>query len=294
MKIVNREHIDSVKWDKRLKECDIENIFQYSWYLDNCAENWSAVITDDYKTIMPLPFTKKLGVKRLYPAPFTREYDIIGDDFSWAEVLPLIQKEFAHLSFRSEKSGLLDQETIRSHQYLTLENEFEKKFKTNAKRLIKKGQKQFTFRAGLDPSLLINLFEEYVAHKIDSVKKEDLIILTALMNTALKNEHGELILAYDENQALVAGGFFLKDKKRITYLKGAAAEEAKKKGVMYALFDEAFQRFQGTYKTLDFGGSDIENVATFYRKFGASDRNYYHYELDQTPIWFRTLRKLKK
>lgn len=294
MKLISRENIDTKKWDERIKTSTIENIFQYSWYLDQCAENWSAIVEGDYETILPIPFTKKLGIKRFYQAPFTREYEIIGDGYSWQNALELIKNEFAHLSFRTSTSAILKTETNRLHQYLYMTGDFEKDFKTNAKRLIKKGQKNYQFVQGDEPALLIELFETHVAHKIDSIKSNDLKTLSSLMKTAINRGQGELIFARDSEENIIAGGFFLKDKKRITYLKGASEENAKKTGVMYALFDFAFQRFAQNFNTFDFGGSDIENVATFYRKFGASDRNYYHYELDQTPIWFKTLKKLKK
>jgi hypothetical protein len=91
----------------------------------------------------------------------------------------------------------------------------------------------------------------------------------------------------------VASGFFLLDKKRITYLKGAALDEAKKAGAMYRHFKFAFERYQNDYANYYFGGSDIEPVANFFRKFGATDRNYYNYTIDNSPLWFKTLKRLK-
>lgn len=294
MKFLERKHIDTKKWDERIAQSAVENIFQYSWYLDQCAENWEALVTDNYQTVLPIPYTKKLGVKRFYPAPFTREYDIIGNEFGWNEAIAAIKNHVGQITFRNKSNQLLAAAVERKHQYLYLNENFTAAFRTNARRQIKKGHKQFQIETGANPKELIALFEEHVAHKIDSISGEDLKKLSGLMQIALKNGHGELLFAKNEAGKLVAGGFFLKDKKKITYLKGAASNEAKKQGAMYALFDFAMKRYANDYHTFDFGGSDVENVATFYKKFGAQDRIYYHYNLDQTPFWFKTLKKLKK
>jgi len=92
---------------------------------------------------------------------------------------------------------------------------------------------------------------------------------------------------------MVGAGFFLLDKKRITYLKGAATEEAKKDGAMFGLMNFAFEKYEGDFDIFDFGGSDVENVANFYKKFGAEDRTYYNYTINNLPKWFRAIKKIR-
>jgi hypothetical protein len=77
-------------------------------------------------------------------------------------------------------------------------------------------------------------------------------------------------------------------------LKGACFEEEKKQGAMYGLMDFAMQKFALNYNTFDFGGSAIEGVANFYKKFGAQDCTYYDFHLNKMPTWFQTLKKIKK
>lgn len=294
MEFIERKNIDLEKWNRRIQASELENIFCYSWYLDAVAENWGALVSDrNYSTILPVPYTIKLGIKKFYQAPFTREYDIFGTDFSWEDALSFLSKKIRHFHFRNQASSILPGQLERSHQFLVLNSELETKFHTNAKRLIKKGKDQFTFGLIDEPAFLIQLFKDTVAHKIDSIGEGDLIALLRLMEASKATGQGEMIGVFDAAKSLVAGGFFLKDKSRITYLKGASTDEAKKSGAMFSLFDFAFKKYVGTYHYFDFGGSDIENVATFYKKFGAEDRTYYDYQLDLTPLWFRTLKKIK-
>lgn len=113
------------------------------------------------------------------------------------------------------------------------------------------------------------------------------------MHAALSESKGELLVVKKQDK-IVGAGFFLFDKKRVTYLKGAAIEEDKKNGAMYVLMDQAMQRYAFKFKTFDFGGSEITSVATFYHKFGAADRLYYDYAVSDLPYWFKALKKIKR
>jgi hypothetical protein len=290
MKWVSSDHIDKKKWDERIRRSSTENIFCYSWYLDAVAASWGAYIDGDYESIVPIPYIQKLGVKQLYQPAFTRELDIFGNTFNWQMILNKLSEDFKGISFRNRSSELPMEYEERKHQLINLQEEI--KYRTNAKRLIKKAQ-HFLYESGNSPKKLINLFKGTAWSKIDSISESDLNNLENLMNSALERNQGELLEVYD-NGVLIGAGFFLIDKKRITYLKGASTDEGKKAGAMFGLMNQVIVKYQKAgFETFDFGGSDVENVANFYKKFGAVDRTYYNYKLDNLPKWFKALKKLK-
>lgn len=290
MKIIQRANIDTEKWDQTIANSSIENIFCYSWYLDATAKNWCALVSENYKTVLPLPYSKKLGVTQLYQPQFTREIDIFGSDFDWNEAIRFIQKEFKAVQFRTAVQLALTQTEQRVHQQLPLNGEYA--FSTNAKRLIKKS-KDIIIDTSSSTQDLLNIFKETAFKKIDSISEEDVVRLSDLMQDALKQNKGEILVIKDGSKT-VGAGFFLKDKNRITYLKGACYDEAKKKGAMFKLMESAFLRYESEFDIFDFGGSNVENVANFYRKFGASDRTYYNYQLKDLPKWYKAIKRLKK
>lgn len=290
MKIIQRANIDTEKWDQTIANSSIENIFCYSWYLDATAKNWCALVSENYKTVLPLPYSKKLGVTQLYQPQFTREIDIFGSDFDWNEAIRFIQKEFKAVQFRTAVQLALTQTEQRVHQQLPLNGEYA--FSTNAKRLIKKS-KDIIIDTSSSTQDLLNIFKETAFKKIDSISEEDVVRLSDLMQDALKQNKGEVLVIKDGSKT-VGAGFFLKDKSRITYLKGACYDEAKKKGAMFKLMESAFLRYESEFDIFDFGGSNVENVANFYRKFGASDRTYYNYQLKDLPKWYKAIKRLKK
>jgi len=264
----------------------------YSWYLDVVSEGWGGVISDNYSTVFPISSNTKLGLKQFNQALFTREFDIIGDKFSFEDIMPLLKKQFKRIHFRSSTQLNIDY-VQRVHQFIELNESFSVNYSTNAKRLIKKSNKNYSYQVVNCIDDLIELVEVNVAHKIKEFTPENISKLKALMNSAFANGKGEAIAVYDKEE-IVAAGFFLKDKKRITYLKGASTDEAKKNGAMFGLMNFAFSNYAENYSTFDFGGSNIESVANFYKKFGAKDKIYYEYTINTLPLWFKLLKKLKR
>lgn len=264
----------------------------YSWYLDSVSDNWGGVISDDYKTLFPISYSSKIGVKQFNQALFTREFDVIGSDFSFNEILNLLKNQFKNIQFRTSNSlGLESKE--RRHQYVELNDEVLINYSTNAKRLIKKSNKYYTYKVVNCVDELIELVKENVAHKIKEFTPENINRLKQLMNNASANHKGEAVAVY-LGDAIVAAGFFLKDKSKITYLKGASTDEAKKNGAMFGLMNFAFSIYSDEYSVFDFGGSNIESVANFYKKFGAKDKTYFEYTINTLPLWFKVLKKLKR
>ena len=137
------------------------------------------------------------------------------------------------------------------------------------------------------------LINQNVAHKIKEFTPENIKRLKRLMDSAVKHNKGETIAVLQDNK-IVGAGFFFKDKSTVTYLKGASTDDAKKNGAMYGLLDFALENYCKSYKLFDFGGSNIESVATFYKKLGGTDKTYFEYQINNLPLWFKGLKKLKK
>lgn len=264
----------------------------YSWYLDAVTESWGGMVTEDYTTIFPLTVTNKIGVEQFYQAIFTREFEIIGSDFELEVCLEQLEKKTKYIQFRSSRQFKLNS-SERVHQVLNLNEEFESEYSKNAKRLIKKSDRNYTYKTVSCIGELIELVKENVAHKIKEFTPVNVEKLRVLMLAADVNDKGETLAVF-ENDKIVAAGFFLKDKSTVTYLKGASTDEAKKNGAMFGLMNYAFNSYQEKFNTFDFGGSNVDSVATFYKKFGAVDKKYYEYTINNLPLWFKLLKKIKK
>ncbi|MCH2232900.1 MAG: hypothetical protein MK078_01520 [Crocinitomicaceae bacterium] len=288
MKKVEHKDLDKHAWDKCIRKSDNENIFMYSWYLDAVAPGWEGLIQDDYSGVFPLTTKTQLGKSSLFQPIFTREFEPFGT-LPLKVVLEYLDSEFNHALFRT--SIQIEQSEKRVHQIIELEKEF--KLKTNAKRILKKSVTLFEIREANDPKELIKLFQDTAYTKIDSLGSQELERLETLMNTALKNDAGKLKYIYKKNKC-VGGAFFLLDKSRITLLKSACLDEAKREGAMYQLINQTIQESKENYKTFDFGGSNVSAVREFYLKFGATDREYFEITIGKEPGWKKKAKSLLK
>ena len=79
------------------------SFFSYSWYLDATAEDWCAVITEDYSFGIALPFTKRLGVETLYTPTFVRYIEVLGDQKLMNQAQEIIKQRFSNLNVSTKQ-----------------------------------------------------------------------------------------------------------------------------------------------------------------------------------------------
>jgi len=144
----------------------------------------------------------------------------------------------------------------------------------------------------IDPEKIVNLFETTKGGELEIFNANDYKVLINLMNTCLENKMGQSIAIYD-GEELCAAAFFMYSNSTITYLKNGITENGKSKGAMYLLIDYFVKQNSGNKYELDFGGSSVESVAQFYKKFGAKDFVYLQVEKNTLPQVAKWIKKLK-
>jgi len=288
LKIVARKDIDDIKWNRIVENSEIQNPLIYSWSMDATTENWCAVINDDYSFLWPIPFVVQFGIKRARQQPFSRQMDLIGDVSNLNEAINLLKKEFKQFDVRISLSKIY----FEKQKFQILELNREIYFSTNAKRLIKKSDEYFQYEVSQDIIAILNLYGINSFLKINQ-PKANLKLIDSLMQAYLKHGKGFVLLAKNKEE-LVGSAFFIEDKDTIYYLIGDANDSDKKNGVIYGLMSQAIQKaIQDGKHYFDFGGSNVESVAKFYKKFGASDKEYSRIFWDNRPFWFKLLQKIK-
>lgn len=251
------------------------------------------MIWGEYESGFPVTKVTKFGVVQIIQPIFTREFKVVGAPVPFEEVLSQLQSLAKKVDLRLESRHAELEPLERFHQKLPFEVDVSNGYSTNAKRLIKKANSKFEFKMISDLSTFFKLIEDTLVPKIKEFSPENIAKLKSLMIKAQALQKADCI-AVHENGNVVGAGFFFKHQSTITYLKGAATEQAKKNGAMFGLVDYAIRQYESGFSDLDFGGSNIKNVGDFYRKFGAIDRVYYHYELNNLPFWYRWAKKIKK
>ncbi|MDR0368513.1 MAG: hypothetical protein LBH82_05165, partial [Bacteroidales bacterium] len=88
--LLQRKEIDVEKWNACIvANWETSSVAGMSWYLDKSCDDWNAVIIDDYRTVIPLPYRKKWGIKYVYPPFFASRTGVFGQNLT-AEALDTV------------------------------------------------------------------------------------------------------------------------------------------------------------------------------------------------------------
>ena len=90
IKYLQHAAIDKSKWDECIANSANGLIYSTSIYLDQMATYWDALVMDDYKAVMPLPFRRKYGIHYIYPPAFSQQIGITSVE----EITPTIIDSF--------------------------------------------------------------------------------------------------------------------------------------------------------------------------------------------------------
>lgn len=296
---IHRGDIDTEKWNRVIAESPAETIYPYSWYLDAVAENWSALVTEDYRFIMPVVWKKKAGIKYLYQpfhtqqlGVFSREYvdpDIIR------EMLGILYRKFRFAGVNFNAKNLVGEEppfqvVDKSNYVLTLNRDYDqhyKSFSSNTKRNIRQSDE---FREVVEKNVPV---EELVNLKkaCDVIRRTeaDYMRMQKLLETLRARGAGSVYAVLDGRE-VTAAAFFAFSRTRAIYLLSASGKAGKEHRSMFRIVDAFIREFAGSGKILDFEGSNIPSVARFFGGFGAQPEIYQGVSFSRLPF---TLKKLR-
>ncbi len=285
-----REEIDILRYDELVQASEAVNIYSLSWYLDAISDNWGCLVKGEYEAVLPIPYTLKFGQKIIYQPFFSRELNIfckqkVGEELM-LEMFNAIPQEFKKVDFAISKlfdlSGFTSQRAVC--QVLKIERNYDvirAQYSKNTKRLLNKaGKNGLEIVVANNARDFITFFKSYTGSQVN-YKKRDYEKLEELIKNILERQKGEVLHVLEKGKT-IAQGVFLYQSSKITYLKGSVDERGKSLGAMFLLMDYVIRESIQTGKEyFDFGGSDIENIATFYKKFGAKDNVYFRYSKNE-------------
>lgn len=292
MKIIQREHIDTKKWDALVSSSSDNAVFSLSTYLDAVAENWCVLTDDEYSKGIALPFTVRLGIKVIYTPIFVRYLEWFGDEIEKLETIKtIIQNEFQ----QGQLSSTVCFENKKSDEFIfqIIENQDEQSINSQAKRMLSKFDKagfEIDLNSGADE--ILKIINSELPQKVKSLNDKSLTSLEALVKSMKKNQLLKVV-AVKKESTIVGGLFLVEFNQTLLYLKGAFTAESKKEGAMYGVMQFAIELAKEHKKRFDFGGSRVEGVRRFNVNLGGKDVIYHSYEWDNSPLWFKILKRTK-
>lgn len=288
LKLIHRREIDENRWNMLVSQPEI-SVYNQLYYLDVLAENWCAVVLDDYRGAIAVPYTIRAGVKGIFTPNFIRALDWMGEEpVDFLKVESLLKKEFKRGDFNTTQQ-LFSSGTELVYQCFDSEDEFS--LGSQTKRGIKKFEKTDLVIEKIEISEAIPLVFSELREKVKSLNEIDF----RRFETLLINYGRELCYCYGvRGEVIHAAIILIKWKNEVLYIKGGVDEFGKQNGLMHALMVDSIRNtFKDGYK-FSFEGSFVPSVRQFNLGFGAKDKIYYSWKWDNSPWWFKFLLKLKK
>jgi hypothetical protein len=274
------------KWDECIKASINGRIYAYSWYLDTVADDWDALVLDDYQAVFPLPKRKKFGVNYVYQPVFTQQLGLFSRLALTSELLEKflvrIPPEFNYVNLNLNQHNRLKSKRIKGEsrrniemdlisEYTLLRQSYSKNLKRNLK---KAASHQLSIFENLKPDAVVKLFKENKGRQLKVYSEKDYSLLIRLIYKAIQLGQAEVWGAYTQENELCAGAVFFKDHKRITFLFSAANPQARVNGAIPYLLDSFIEAHAGSELIFDFEGSNHADLARFYFGFGAQPIHY--------------------
>ncbi|MDF1574880.1 MAG: hypothetical protein P1P86_06765 [Bacteroidales bacterium] len=296
---IKRKEIQVEKWDHLIAGSTAETLYPYSWYLDAVAENWSALVAEDYRFVMPVVWKKKAGMKYIYQPFYTQQLGVFSREYVEPELirkmLHILYKKFRFAGMNLNTRNLVGEEapfTVddKSNYIMTLFKDYDtlaRGYSSNAGRNIKKSTE---LSEVIERSLPV---EELVRLKMENDvirrSREDYRWMLDLFETILQRGAGK-IYAVRREREITSAAFFAFSRTRAIYLLSASSQEGKEQRGMFRIVDAFIRDHAGSGLILDFEGSNIPSVARFFAGFGAQAEIYQGVSFSRLPATLTRLR----
>jgi len=298
---ITHQQIDKVKWNECIEHSLNPLIYGFSWYLDEAAPNWDALVLDDYEAVFPLTHARKYFINYLYQPLFTQQLGLFYKYLLGAEELEnfinSIPKKFRFVDIALNESNHFETERIdlikRKNYVLDLEKNYSKlskNFGDHTLRNIKKSKKN---SLKIIPQNYTDTIQLYIGQKSEQTLKvtsEDYSRFSKIVAAIQKNAQMNCLGITNEKNEIIASAIFSISNNRITYQMGISTKEGREKRAMYFLFDQIVEQYSEQKYLLDFEGSDITGIAQFFKGFGATKTIYFKLRINNLPWYVKWLK----
>jgi hypothetical protein len=294
---LQRAQIDIVKWDQCIETAPNGLIYGYSFYLDHMAENWDALVLEDYEAVMPLPWKKKWGIRYVYTPMFLQRLGVFGSNIDSSIEQDFYKRAANHFSFidlmtnasvygQSWKTRQRNNFIIPiNRSYVEIRQHYSAECTKNIRKAV---NRNCSFTRDITIGQVIDLFRDAYGHYSPQINDEIYQRLSGLAETAIAHEKLMVCGVKDaKDQTILFGALIFIFGNRLYYIAGAPTKAGRNARATYYFIDQLLKQFAGNPLVFDFEGSDIPEVAAFYNRFGPQQETYYHSMYNGLPWWIR-------
>ena len=287
---LSHDQIDKTRWDDCIAHAVNGNVYAWSWYLDVVHPRWDAlveVIDGNYLTIMPITKKRKYLINYLCQPFFVQQLGVFSvqpiTESKTVDFLRAIPKKYRLVEIRLNEgnpvsTGCKGVNFHRNHlldlnfKYDVLSSQYHDNTLRNLKKSLKYGL-QLVKEVPIQD--VIHLFRTDRGVSIQRWGDPEYACLTTLAQRSITSSNAFVYgVKLADNKDIICGALFMKSHQRITFLFSGNSMAGEETGAMTFLIDQVIREFSCQCLTLDFEGSDDENLARFYHGFGSVPVSY--------------------
>jgi hypothetical protein len=305
IRLIPATEIDAAQWDRLVASAENGLIYSCKDYLHAVCTDWTGLVVNEYEAVMPLPFKSKLGFTYWYTPPFVQQLGLTGHPnlCRQPELLQQIMERIRQERFygsvllnHSNTAAAALKDVVQKPNYILnlnrpypeISGQYAQDLKQNIKKAARSGV-EYSNQVSIQTA--IDFFVQHHAHQSKHIHSTDYSAFSRLCNQVLAGRGQCFTRAVlNSNGQIAAVALLLKDEHRIYNLMNTTTTAGRQQEANHYLFDELIREFSEEALLLDFEGSSLPGVQSFYQKFGAAEETYYLYKYNRLPFPFSFLK----
>jgi len=276
IKCLAHSEINLHKWDTCIQNASNSLVYAESWFLNNVAPNWRALVAEDYEYVMPLPVKKKYGITFLVQPPLTQQLGVFSSHIIDENIMEQFVKKIPYRSFHLNlnEQNPYSKGAKQPNLILDLNKDYRtifSSYSTNTKRNINKA---FCYQIEIKTDISSDEFIKFYHTTKKNYPVSPEAKVNSMINESFNKGKITLFGAYNINDELISALCLLHSSQRLIYLLPVSNVEGKAQLAMFGIVDTIIQKYANNNLILDFEGSKVESVANFYQGFGAKSAPY--------------------
>lgn len=282
IRYIKHSTLDFEAWDACIARSSRPLVYAGSTYLNAiCSQGWDALVYGNYEAVFPLPVKRKWGISVVYQPFFCQQLGLFappGFPLGYTDFLNAIPRKFFRVNLQLNPGFALPKNTVlRTNLLLNLNRpypEINAGYNADARKNLRKcADAGIRVEACADFAEAIHLYSA-VWGSLNPVLKQFHYKAFENACNALQMRSEAICLRACLGNEVMAYAIFLRSPQYLHYVCAAPTPAGRKLGVMHAIIDHVTQTYAGQALHLDFEGSEIPDVAAFYRKFGPIEERY--------------------